>query len=240
MAVQNDLTTVGFSTDTSLEYSFDSGSVRHTLLGGVDYSHYNSTDVWWLGALDPIDLNNPDYGQSSIGPLSFYKDRDGGKVSQLGIYAQDQIEIDDLTLLLGGRYDWADVTPIHKEKDSTDAFTGRAGLVYRFDNGMAPFLSFSQSFEPQLGIDATTSERFKPTEGRQYEAGLRWQNPGETFMVTGSVYELTQSNVLSENPNTGDQFQTGEVRARGFELEARGEIAPDWAIIAHMPILMPK
>ena len=80
--------------------------------------------------------------------------------------------------------------PVHRRairaRREDQAFTGRAGLVYLADNGLAPFLSYSQSFEPTTGQDRQGS-RFKPTEGEQYEAGLRYQPAGSDTMLSAAV-----------------------------------------------------
>ena len=76
---------------------------------------------------------------------------------QIGVYVQEQAKLfDKLVVVLGGRYDFAKtefkedaVNTRIKTEDS--AFTGRAGLVYLFDNGLAPYASYSESFQPQLG-----------------------------------------------------------------------------------------
>lgn len=62
-------------------------------------------------------------------------------------------------LVLGGRYDWANVVnkePIQDTRFASkdQAFTGRAGLVYLFDSGVSPFVSYSESFLPLAGTDA--------------------------------------------------------------------------------------
>ncbi|MHA6574358.1 hypothetical protein [Pseudomonas yamanorum] len=64
---------------------------------------------------------------------------------QKGVYFQDQIKFDEAT-------------------------TSRAGLVYKADNGLAPYLSYSESFFPVAGV-SKAGQVFVPTEGKQYEFG---------------------------------------------------------------------
>ena len=80
-----------------------------------------------------------------------------------------------------------------------DKFTGRAALMYNFDSGFAPYLSYSTSFQPAAGTDRQGNP-FEPTTGRQIEAGLKYQPAGSKAMVTAAVYELTQRNVLTPDP----------------------------------------
>ena len=112
------------------------------------------------------------------------------------------------------------------------AFTGRAGLVYLADNGLAPFLSYSQSFEPTTGQDRQGS-RFKPTEGEQYEAGLRYQPAGSDTLLSAAVYQLTRKNLTVPDPmDTSYQIQAGKARSRGLELEARTRVGRNANLIA--------
>lgn len=156
-----------------------------------------------------------------------------------GLYVQDQMKIADRwTLLLGGRYDRVHMESLslHSPTDNTDekdgAFTGRAGLVYELENGFAPYVSFSQSFEPQSGRDRN-NQRFEPTKGEQHEIGLRYQPPGSRMMLSAALYQLTRSNVLTSDPVDSDfSVQTGEVRSRGLELEAKTTLSTSLDLIA--------
>lgn len=227
-AIDNMITTEGVSTDTSLEYKLQTGPLRHTLISGVDYARYTTHDKWWTGSVADLDMFHPVYG-SPVGAMDYLGDF-GSTISRLGVYAQDQLKVGNLNLLFGGRHDWATDTPAEGgEKEDSSAFTGRAGAVYLFDNGFAPFVSFSQSFEPQSGSEG--GKRFEPTEGEQVEGGIRWQSPDERFLASVAVYDLTQTNVVSTRPDR-TRVQTGEVQSRGFEFEAKGEIARDWSVIA--------
>ncbi|MFX6972915.1 TonB-dependent receptor, partial [Acinetobacter baumannii] len=76
---------------------------------------------------------------------------------QTGVYFQDQIKFDRLVLTLGGRYDVARQSgptrtlatgALAIQNVPADAFTGRASLLYLFDNGIAPYVSYSEAFEP--------------------------------------------------------------------------------------------
>ena len=228
-AYDNALSSRGVSTDTSVEFRTETGPVEHTVLGGLDYARYTNHDEWSFASVDPLDVFNPVYG-SRVGSMTYVGDF-GGTISRLGVYAQDQMKLGDLTVLLGGRHDWAEDTPYGAaSSETTSAFTSRAGAVYQFDTGFAPFVSFSQSFEPQSGLD-NDGERYLPSRGEQYEAGIRWQSPDEMLLVSAAVYSLTQSNVLSTRAGLLRPVQTGEVRSRGFELEAKGEVSTDWSLI---------
>lgn len=139
---------------------------------------------------------------------------------------------DKWVLLIGGRKDWTEnkLSPYFGAEDyaseKADKFTGRAGAVYLADNGLAPYVSFSQSFEPQAGKDRH-GDAFKPTTGEQYELGIRYQPKNAAYLISASVFDMTQQNVLTRDLTPGFasfSVQTGEARSRGFELEAKGRI----------------
>jgi len=232
----------GLTSDTSLEYQGVTGPVKHTLLAGVDYYAPRHSSERYEGSLGSIDIFNPVYGQP-IGnvdipnPFSWRS-----KARQLGVYFQDQMKISDKwVVLLGGRhdsvrYDESNFFTGEKSADNekSSAFTGRAGLVYLADNGLAPFLSYSESFEPTSGRDRLGS-RFKPTTGEQVEAGIRFQPKGSNTLISAAVYQLTRQNVLvadPQDPTLSSSIQAGEIRSRGFELEARTSISRHANVIA--------
>jgi len=229
-----------FTVDNQLQGDFNAGPTRHTLLVGVDYSaeraHYSESGLSVLGSL--FNAYAPVYGTYSgaVPPAAtrIQQDRD-----QLGTYLQDQIRLERWTLVAGGRYDWADTktrtatsTSSSQVSQSDSAFTGRLGLLYSFDNGITPYASYSTSFQPTVGTSRTL-EAFKPTKGRQTEAGVKYQPEGARTMITLSAYELTQQNVTTPDPlNTSFNEQTGEVRVRGIELEGKVQVQKGLDLIA--------
>lgn len=224
-----------FTVDTQLQSKFATGSLDHTLLTGVDFMRMrNDIDSWfgYAGSVAPSDIYNLDRSDfdfgSHPGPSGAYQVLN--KQKQTGIYAQDQIEWDKVLVTLGGRYDWANqesynrVTNTTSERDDTQ-FTWRGGVNYLFDNGVTPYFSYSESFEPasQTGANGNV---FAPSKGKQYEAGVKYVPNDRPIVVTGAVYQLTKTNNLMADP-AGSFFSVegGEIRARGVELEAKAALS---------------
>lgn len=69
---------------------------------------------------------------------------------QTGLYLQDLVEIDNWNLSVGLRQDWYDVSiddEIAGQNDSQgEKLSGHAGVLYAFDNGVSPYVSYSTSF----------------------------------------------------------------------------------------------
>ena len=159
---------------------------------------------------------------------------------QSGLYLQDQLKFNRWVVSLSGRQDWSrqkvnDRAAGSTETQKDDAFTGQAGAVYLFDNGWAPYLSYSQSFIPVAGA-TVSGEQFKPEKGVQYEAGIKYAPPNTKAMVTLSVFDLRRRNVTTPDPdpvnNPDALVQTGEVRSRGIELEGKANLAQGLDVIA--------
>lgn len=226
-----------FVVDTQLEARLHHERAEQTVLVGVDYGDRYARTERYNRDLTPLNIFNPVYG-GTFGPAEPALFSGVSKMKQTGVYLQDQIKFDEKwVLLLGGRQDWAKqkeealFTDDTTRQDSS-AFTKRVGLVYLADNGLAPFVSYSESFEPQSGRDRSGSD-FDPTKGKQYELGIRYQPPGSNSLYSAAIYQLTRSNVLSTDPVDNDyQVQTGEVRSRGLELEAKTDIGAHASLTA--------
>jgi iron complex outermembrane receptor protein len=224
--------------DTNLTWKLDSGGVSHTILAGIDYlsQHHDSDRA--NTAYVPIDAYSPVYGTAPQGvtQTDLWRLRQYGT----GVYLQDQIKLSPhWVALLGGRHDrtrqdQADLLvgpEVVSQKDNAN--TGRAGLVYLGANGVSPYISFSQSFAPEQGTSRDGSQ-FKPTKGEQYEAGVRYQPANRSLLLTAALYQLTQTNVQTPDPVDPDNYavQTGEVRSRGLELEAKGSPLRNLELVA--------
>lgn len=136
---------------------------------------------------------------------------------------------------LGGRYDWVSSDREERIFDARDDqndrdFTGRTGLVYLADNGLAPYLSYAESFLPVVGAPAPGAAPFKPETGRQYEIGVKYQPPEFNAFVTLAAFDLRRQNVLSSNGLFDEQ--TGEQRSRGIELEGVASLDSGLDLIA--------
>ena len=221
----------GLAVDNQLLGKLRHGDAEHTLLFGIDWSKSEFTRSQEFGSIAPIDLYNPVYGaRPTLGAPNYSEN----SMRQLGFYAQDQIKFQDRWIvLLGGRYDSVrtDTRPGTGEQ-SSHAFTPRAGLMYLFDNGLAPYYSYSKSFQPTPGLDFNANP-FKPTTGVQHEIGLKYEPKGVDASITVALYEITQRNVLTSDPaHAGFLVQTGEVRSKGAEIEARASLNRQLDLVA--------
>ena len=219
---------------------FSTGALEHTALFGLDYSYESSRyeESALAGILTPFNAYDPDYGASTVTRPAIATRIDQHR-SQLGIYAQDQIEWDRFAFSIGGRYDWASTDTRTRTSSSNTLvdqndgrFTWKTGLVYNFDNGISPYAGYSTSFNPASGTDRF-GNAFNPTTGEQFEVGVKYQPDGMNSFVTLSAYHLTQDNVLSPDPlNRNFRVQTGQVTMKGVEVEGKAELNDAFSVIA--------
>ena len=219
--------------DNNLQADLSTGLVDHTLLLGLDHRYFDNnvtTEFWNATALDAF---NPVYG----GPISLTSRTLYTKVdstlTQTGLYAQDELGFDNWRATLGMRYDWASTegtssnpaTGASRPLDKDDeAFTGRAGLSYLFDGGIAPYVSYSTSFEP-VPVPAS-GNLLEPTTGEQVEVGVKYQPDGWDGFFSVAAYDLRQKNVLTTVVVGGvsQSAQIGEVRVKGLELSGTASL----------------
>ncbi|MFC3221222.1 TonB-dependent siderophore receptor [Tianweitania populi] len=227
-----------FAVDSQAEARFETGALDHTALMGLDYVRTrSSTNFGNTGpgvAVPPIDYLNPVYGFDF--PRASFT-RSGLQVqNQVGVYAQDQIRYDRWVGTFGLRYDVSDIDSDNRLSGSSvttrdEALTGRAGITYLFDNGIAPYASVSTSFLPQLGTDRL-GQPFEALTARQFEVGIKYEPTGGRGMIGVSLFDMRIENGLTNDPiNTLFSVQTGKQRVRGIELEGKYEITPSLAVL---------
>lgn len=215
--------------DSRAQARWGSGAMTHVTLFGVDYRRTVVEERNYFGPGPSIDIFAPVYGAPIALPASPYADQTV-ESRQIGLYAQDQATIAERWVLtLGARWDRAE-TDVSERMSGTEfsrtdhRLTGRAGLTYKFDNGVAPYASAATSFTPTIEPNLYGAP-YEPRTGRQYEIGVKVQPPGSSSLFTAAVFDLVQQNVLTADPDQVNhpfgQIQTGEFRSRGLELEAK-------------------
>lgn len=228
--------------DNQLEARFGTGELEHKMLFGFDYQYGQGSSDYRFGAAPQINAYNPNYnlpipGVDALTP--FLNSRN--QHDQLGVYIQDQIKLDNWNITLGGRHDWSHTetngiefgAPLDVTIDD-QAWTGFAGLSYVFANGIAPYVSYSTSYQPASGLTLVDRKGnvLKPTTGEGAEAGIKYQPPGSSTMLSAAVFDLKQQNVAKPSADFAVIEQAGEVRVNGFELEAKSQVTKNLDIMA--------
>ncbi|WP_085627404.1 MULTISPECIES: TonB-dependent siderophore receptor [unclassified Pseudomonas] len=212
--------------DNMLQAEFFTGVAKHTLLLGADYQRRKADVAWRYGSVDPLDAGNPQYGNGNLQVLG--ENRYQRRLQQTGAYMQDLVELDQWRFSLGLRQDWVRVSEENRDSntkasDQRSRFTTRAGVLYLFENGIAPYVSYSESFNPNTVSDQE-GRPLAPTEGTQWEAGIKYQPPGSDNLFTASVFRIEQDNLASKQPDEDFYRPVGQVRSQGLELEAHVQL----------------
>lgn len=224
-----------FAVDNNFQADFSTGALDHTLLLGLDYLRVNTDYRWLYGSAPSSNIITPIYGRDFSGvAYTAYQDYNQ-KRRNTGLYLQDQIALDAWRLTLGGRWDRLETDSVfHNASDARDSrrdsqFSGNAALSYVFDSGFTPYLSYAESFQAEAG--GSGGEAFKPSTGKQYELGVKYQPPGSDLLLTAAVYDLKRQNIVTTNV-AGATEPVSEVQVRGLELEATGNVTENLSLTA--------
>jgi iron complex outermembrane recepter protein len=235
--------------DNQLQADFLTGPFAHKVLFGIDYFNLRASTDYRSAGILPIDAYAPVYGTGvpSFASLAPFILRDD-KLSQAGVYLQDQIKLDRWTLTVSGRQDWASTEftskaafPLPGTYSRDDAAqTGRIGLNYLFDVGLSPYVSYATTFTPNLGADSA-GRSFRPTTGEGAEVGVKFKPNGSNLMITAAAFDIRQKDVLTADPASFFfNVQTDAVRVRGVELELKGNLTRELEIVAGYSHLDPR
>ena len=216
--------------DTQVEGKLRWGETEHTVLGGLDVQRNHWGQQSWRAVAPAIDVYNPVYGNFTAPSASALARVPSVEQRQLGFYAQDQIKWGRWTATLGLRHDNAKSDTEGRPAAAADdkAWSKRAGVTYQMDGGWAPYAGYSESFQPLGGANAYGTP-FKPQRGEQWEAGVKWQPPGQGINAFAAVYQLREKNRKTTDPgNPLNSLQIGEVKVKGFEAEVQASLARNW------------
>nr|WP_148253746.1 TonB-dependent siderophore receptor [Aidingimonas lacisalsi] len=221
--------------DNRLIAKWYTDNTENTLLLGIDYQDfdidYMNGDFFDFGDIDVFD---PHYGNFTASSLNYQAEE---KKEQIGVYLQDQLRLGDRWILLGGvRHDSVDVESYSEDPFANDynetenqlSFSG--GVMYLGDYGISPYLSYSESFSPQVGR-GPDGQAYEPSEGEQWEAGVKYTPNWLDGYVTAAAFDLKETNTLYTNAQLA-QTQGGERHSQGFELEGVGYLTDQLQLTA--------
>ncbi|MCQ4317787.1 TonB-dependent siderophore receptor [Stutzerimonas zhaodongensis] len=233
---------ITYSLDNQLEGKFDIGAVQYTLLLGASFDRTSFNQDWSAGPVPSIDVFNPVWTREPTTPFTIQNSQLDQQMT--GLYSQIQSKYENWILLLGGRFDSVDsqyrnkrdatspVSNVESNLDYTDRdFTWQTGVMYEFDNGLSPYVSYSTSFVP-VQQTSSSSGPLDPITAEQYEVGLKYEPKGWNTMFTAAVFDLRKENDVYFESAVNDYRQIGESRSKGVELEVNSDINANLNITA--------
>lgn len=211
--------------DLRAQGKFAIGSTQHTLTIGVDY-----LDAFWeegnyvygYGLGGTINLYDPEYGNLNRAALANPIDRPDNEIKQTGVYLIDSMEIGNTIVSGALRHDDSKSTTLNPGANNTvsddEEISGRIGIMYRFDSGIHPYISYAESFAPNLGTDDNGS--LDPSRGEQQEIGIKYLSPAEDLSIALAWFDIEEEKriVPADSPTSVKQIGA---TVKGWELEVK-------------------
>lgn len=221
--------------DQHLQGDFTTGAAAHKVLLGLDVSRYRKEvdsaldgPAYLGGTTSLIDVFTPVY--TGYTPPALVAEPTSEQLSR-GIYVQDQIRIHNWIITAGLRADRATGKLEGAADEKTSATTRRLGVMYKFGNGWAPYVSYAESFTPLAGTDFF-NRRWAPLRGEQVEVGVKYESGSTSF--TAAAYNLKEKNRQVPDPtNPSNQLQVGATKTDGMEFELKMKPTAAFDLVAH-------
>ena len=234
---------------------FETGFLGHTLLVGAEYGDQDTAnsrrDTFFADSQDDqiTFLFTDPLIIPQVSFPTFNRDR-GSDVQFVSVYAQDQIDIGDhLKLIAGVRYDRFEVDVLNAdasvlasnggvglplERNDTE-FSPRIGLIYKPQDNISLYGSWSQSFLPRSGdqflVLTPATESLAPEAFENFEIGAKWDITNRLFL-TAALFQLDRDAGTTIDPDNVDNLIIIGSRTQGLELQLSGELLPNWSINA--------
>ncbi len=217
------------ASDVRMEGKLVLGPTKHTVAFGIDYQNALWEESNSLSTALPgtFNLYNPVYGNFDPSTLS-PADAADSKIIQTGFYLMDHMEWGPWVFSAAIRNDRARniQIPVGASRSvvRNNETTGRAGVMYRFANGISPYVSKSTAFSPNLGTDGAGGF-LEPTSGEQIEAGVKYLSLSGNTSVAFAWFDIEQKNRIANGAIPGGLEQVG-AKTDGWELGVRHRMGP--------------
>ncbi|MDP5189778.1 TonB-dependent receptor [Rheinheimera baltica] len=239
---------------------FDTGTIAHTVILGSEFSQTDSdqnrfnpvfdstfTDREIFSIERPLNFNNLTgvnaNGDTVTASFSDLNDDTRVDLNVFSFYLQDEIKLtDQLNLVLGARFDRFDIDVFNampevlETRSRTDEeISPRAGLIYKPQDNISLYASYSETFLPRSGEQYTdingSNNQLDPDTYSNREIGIKWDF-AQGLSFTAAVFENEQSSpqVADSDPSTLDVIDSD---ISGFELQLSGQISQDWSVSAN-------
>ncbi len=234
---------------------FETGSVGHTLVAGVEYidtsSDQDRFNAFWDTTSDdneiftitrPLALSNSvginSLGVTTTNDFSDINDFTLVDINVFSAFIQDEIAITDwLDLVIGARFDSFDIEvdnvvsgEVRTRKD--EEISPRGGLIIKPQDNISIYVSYSESFLPRSGEQFANingdNDALAPNTFTNLEAGLKWDiDPRLSF--TAAIFDIEQSSPQVDDDDAS-QLVVVDSSIQGFELQLQGELSDFWSV----------
>lgn len=239
----------------SLVGEFETGDIAHTVVFGAEYIDTSSENDRYDSNWDTTGNDKETFLANKLLSLSGGRgvNADGAATAinfnntlnratdvDLQVYSlfvQDEIQLlEPLTLVLGARFDSFDIdvkdnkTAGNDGSQSDSEVTPRAGIVYKPQEHVSVYASYSQTFLPQSGEQYKNlgDKGLDPDEYTNLEAGVKWDCT-QGYSLTAAVFQIDQD-IVQDDGTGGSEILNNEIT--GFEAQFNGQITDQWSLQA--------
>ncbi len=243
---------------SSLTSQFDTGSLRHTLVTGLELTSERQITygLTGLGLLPAANLYRPD---ANVPVTGLAPSRTGaynqGVIDTQSLYAFDTIKLGERWIFNGGlRVDHfsGDYTvvalttgaanpllvPTHFNVGDT-LVNGKASILFKptanssiYAMAASSKLPPGSSFTVSGNANNAQNPIYDPQETVTTEFGGKLDLLKQKLALTGAVFRTEVKNEVEQDPVDLKYYQTGRKRVQGVELGATGELARNWLVSA--------
>ncbi|MBF8668877.1 TonB-dependent receptor [Pseudomonas putida] len=237
----------------SLAGNVELAGMQNDLLFGVDHEDRKifRGDLIRQTARSTFSYVSPVYGQEVEGTQVGAKESDQtDKLRTDSLFFQDALHLDEHWILVAGaRFQQYDQLagrgrPFLVNTDTSgQSWVPHAGVVYKVDEQLSLYASYSESFKPNStiaplsiggGLTQTLDASIAPEEGKSWELGAKLDMPG-ALTGTLALFDIDKRNVLvadgDSQSGTIIYRNAGAVRSRGVELDLTGQLSERWSLI---------
>lgn len=244
--------------DSNLSGSFDAFGRQHDFVIGADWQRVTSQ---WKGSGTlsgtgaPVNVFDPGYWSPYPVNYTLSRNYSPNTQEQYGLYSRLTMQVaDPLKVIVGGRlqryhfeqtYTNAGVVQSDVDMREPTRFVPYAGAIYDLDEQWSLYTSYSKIFKPQqsyLKGPVGSGQVVDPLIGKTYEVGLKGElfdgrlNTGVALFYTkrdgGAVLDPSYPQDAVLFGGSCCYVNQGEVISKGVELQAAGELADGWNLMA--------
>ena len=233
---------------------FDLGSTQHVLLVGLEHIETENENLryntfWSTTGNDKETFNvtrpmnftvNSGGVATSVDFTTDLNNQTKSDITVTSFLLQDQIDVSEkFKIMLGARLDNFDIT-VDDIDDATSAsredeeVSPRAGLIYKPQENLSLYASYSESFLPRSGEQfkklSANDSRLDPDVFENVEFGIKWDiRPNLSF--TMSYFDSEQMQAVRDSV-TGEASEVLGLSVDGIELELKGQLTDQLTIAA--------
>jgi catecholate siderophore receptor len=161
-------------------------------------------------------------------------------IDVVSLFVQDEIQLtENFIAVIGARYDEFDISvnnikagEVRSRKD--DEISPRAGLIYKPQDNVSIYVSYSESFLPRSGEQFANingnNDKLDPNTFESLELGLKW-NLSDRLSLSAAVFETDKSSPEVDDSDAS-KLVVVDSSIDGFEIQLQGQLNDNWSLTA--------